>query len=335
MSSLITDTIREILMEEQQVCLPGVGTLRLTPQPAVVSPIEGKASPPSNRASFNSNLVLDDGRILRSLTEIPVLTSAEAKALLDEFLKNITDNLDAGRSVTLDGIGRLFKHFDGEVRFTAGGENFSKDSFGLPDVDLKPIARTEKTSAKPADPLLASTTALDPLANPGTRVGSASSSAGNKPKSKWEEIIYHPDLKQILWYLVAALASIAILALGYLAIQTIIRNYADEPAARVADEPIIIEEPPARRPLPPVDADRVTPDDPPRLNEARQQSTAAQPAPFEQPQASEPAPATPSTASEPTTPPPPATSTQAPGNTSSGYSSARIAIGLYGSRANV
>lgn len=336
MSSLITETIREILMEDQQVCLPGIGTLRLTPQPAVVSPIEGKATPPSNRASFNSNLVLDDGRILRSLEEIPVLTKEEAKHLLDEFLKNISDNLDAGRSVTLEGIGRLFKHFDGEVRFTAGGENFSKESFGLPNVELKPIARSEKVKASAVDPMLATAaTPLDPLAAPAPRRPGTEGTTKNTPvKSKWEQFAHHPDLRQILWYIAAILAAIAIFTLGYFLLQTVIKSYAADPVPRTETVPVNVEEPAARTPLPPVDADRVVPDEPPRLNDARTRSQDEDPAPFEQPAATTSPPATaPSSVQDPTTTPPGATTPPTP--PADPYSTAYIAIGLYGSSANV
>ncbi len=343
MSSLITDTIREILMEDHQVCLPGIGTLRLTPQAAVASPIEGKVSPPSDRAIFNSNLILDDGRILQSLEEVPVLTETEAKQLLDEFLKNIRDNLDAGRSVTLDGIGRLFKHFDGEIKFTAGGENFSKDSFGLPDVQLKPIVRTEKTRVAALE-AKAAPGAVDPLAPPvaGTAAyaggsGAAGRSGGTKKQSKLAAVLNHPDLRQILWYVVAFLATIAIILTGYFLLQKVIQFYADEPVARVDTPALQVETPPARTPKPPVDADRIIPDEPPRLNEARDKSKTKEPAPFEQPAGSTVAAVTSPTdrtgvADETTNAP---AKTTLPPATASTYNTAYIAIGLYGSDANV
>lgn len=325
------------------MCLPGIGTLRLTPQAAVASPIEGKVTPPSDRATFNSNLILDDGRILQSLEEVPVLSPEEAKFLLTEFLKNIKDDLDAGRSVTLDGIGRFFKHFDGEVRFTAGGENFSKDSFGLPDVELKPIARAEKvrtaaigkpTSGGAVDPLAA------PAAGAGAHTGGATTSGRSTPakkQGKLAAVLNHPDLRQILWYVVAFLATIAILLTAYLLLQKVIKFYADEPVARVETPSLQVEEPPVRQPKPPVDADRIVPEEPPRLNEVRARTTVQEPAPFEQPApdtAKNPPASTSRTgvADETTNVP---TSTTPPPAPASTYNTGYIAVGLYGSDANV
>lgn len=342
MSSLITETIREILMEEQQVCIPEIGTLRLSPQAAVVSPIEGRVTPPSDRATFNSNLVLDDGRILRSLRDIPVLTDSEAEMLLKDFLKNIKENLDAGRSVQLEGIGRLFKHFDGEIRFTAGGENFSKDSFGLPGVDLRPIARTEKQRRIAADPMLAGTGAVAGR----TPVTAKTNTPPVKPQSKFQEFVNHPDLRQILWYVFAIMATFAILVLGYQVLKRLSDDSPATPVVRTEKPPVIVEEPPARTPLPPVDASRVVPDEPPRLSDAR--STPAQPVP-EQPEpnttgngvrtednqatgSDNPVTTQPiNTAPEPE--PEPAPTDAANGGAT--YNTAFIAIGLYGSAANV
>ena len=318
MSSLINDTIREILMDEQQVCLPGIGTLRLNPQPAVVSPIEGRVVPPSQRATFNSNLVLDDGRILRSLQEIPVLTAAEAEALLNGYLRDIRDNLDGGRSVTVEGVGRLFKHFDGEVRFTAAGENFSKESFGLPAVELKPVVRSEKQRRAVADPILGGATG-------GTTTADPPPVATKPAPNRWQQFIHHPDLKPILWYIAAALATVAILILGYLALRSLAGVSDEAPLPRRERPPVVVEEPPRRQPLPPVDADRVVPDEPPRLGETSQaQPEQRQPAPTPVP--------------DRTVTPDPATSPPAanpPVEANSPYNTAFIATGLYGSSANV
>ncbi|MEM9258734.1 MAG: hypothetical protein AAGA62_03745 [Bacteroidota bacterium] len=303
MSSAITDTIRRILMEEEQVCLPGLGTLRLLPQPALISPIEGKALPPSEQVSFNSNLVLDDGRLLRELKETEVVPPATAAFQLEEFLRNLRENLDAGRSVTLEGVGRFFKHFDGQLKFTAAGENFSKESFGLPGLELKPIIRTEKQrKGAIEDPMLVgsgNTTQPAPAATPTSRLG---------------ELLNHPDLRRILWYVAAVLGVILALCLLYLLGQTIGSALADDPktpVARVEERP---DQPASLTPAPtpsPIDARQVAPDEPPRLNDPDPSRTTTDPV------------------TPPTVDTPPAAT---PAN---GQNVSLIATGLYGSSRNV
>lgn len=311
MSSAITETIRRILMEEEQVCLPGLGTLRLLPQPALISPIEGKALPPSEQVSFNANLVLDDGRLLRELKENEILSPVTAAYELEGFLKNLRENLDAGRSVTLEGVGRFFKHFDGQLKFTAAGENFSKESFGLPGLELKPIIRTEKQRrGSIEDPMLAGTSSPAqpaPAAAPTTRIG---------------ELLHHPDLRRILWYVAAVLGVILALCLLYLLGQTIGSALADDPktpVARVEEERS--DPPPTIAPIPtpsPVDARQVAPDAPPRLNDPETARRPSQPV----------------TTSPATTPATPA-STPPAASSSSGLNVSLIATGLYGSSRNV
>ena len=124
-------------MEEGRVCLPGIGTLLVVEQPAMVSLMEGKAAAPCARVAFNANLVVDDGRLRREV-------GADEAA---GFVRQTRESLDAGRTVLLDGIGKLYQHQTGEVRFSPGAGNFSKETFGLPDIDVKPIVRKDKPAA--------------------------------------------------------------------------------------------------------------------------------------------------------------------------------------------
>lgn len=316
MSSIITDTIRHLLMEEDQVCLPGVGTLRLQQQAALISQLEGKAIPPSELVIFNANLVLDDGRILRELEHAGQLSREEATALLDEFLRNLRENLDAGRSVILDGIGRLFKQHDGQLKFTPTGDNFSKASFGLPSIDIRPIIRTEKQRRAAADPMLVQST------------GNLTPETGVARERRRDKILYHPELRQALWYVTGFLAILLLLGAVYQIAQFSGRQLTDDPSAPVNNnrEQTRIELPSDRinvAPGPkPVDADSVRPDDPPRLSDPVVSPPPINTAPATTPDA----PDAPATSSDP-----PATTTRP----ATGDNVALIATGLFGSQRNV
>lgn len=307
MSTTINDTIRHLLMEEDQVCLPGLGTLRLQKQPALISPIEARAVPPSESVSFNGNLVLDDGLVVRYLEENAGYGRAEAKALFDEFLRNMRENLDAGRSFTIDGVGRFFKHFDGQLRFTAGGENFSKDSFGLPMIELRPIVRTEKQRRMAADPMLAQTSSA-PAAAPGKETAKTG-------------LLYNPQLRRGLWYVAALLAILLVGSALFKIAQYAGGRYADnntpvieEPAPRIPSDRVNVSPGP-------VDAEDVRPEDPPRLDDPPPASeTYVQPAPEAEP---------PTNAAPPTNIPPVAAQPAPTDNV------ALIATGLFGSQRNV
>lgn len=327
MPNTINETIRHLLMEEEQVCLPGLGTLRLLPQPALISPLEGKAAPPSEQVSFNANLVLDDGRILRALEEREGLSHDEALHKLGEFLRNMQENLDAGRSFTVDGLGRFFKHFDGQISFTSGGDNYSKESFGLPAIELRPIVRTEKQRRAAADPMLATSTTAPASAPVKSRLGWAKR-LGTKPEAAEGEegLLYNPELRKLLWWIVAglgmALALFIILKLGQLVFSNftnadpIVQTETNRP--RVPNDRINVAPGPK-----PVDADRVVPEEPPRLSDPDTQNQ-----PYEQP--ADP-PVRDRTGTAEINVPPPADVTVP----ADGEKTAFIATGMYGSQRNV
>jgi nucleoid DNA-binding protein len=314
MSTTIIDTIRHLLMEEDQVCLPGLGTLRLQPQPALISPMEGKALPPSELVTFNANLVLDDGRIVAALENNGQYAHAEATKMMEEFIRNMRENLDAGRSFTLDGIGRFFKHHDEQLKFTPAGDNFSKESFGLPGIELRPIVRTEKQRRAAADPI---------LANPNAPGEQGATNTGRVRKR--DTVLYHPELLRVLWYVVAFLFVLLVLAGIYQLVQLSIDKVPETPVVEAPRLPS--KDIPSNRvnvsPVPSaVEAETIKPEEPPRLGEERVN---------QEPTTSTPTTSAPANQRTPTTP---ATTTTPPAQTES-KNVALIATGLFGSQRNV
>ncbi len=243
MYSAVTTALRSILMEEGRVCLPGIGTLVTQEQPAVLSLIEGKALPPSARISFNANLILDDGRLSRELEE-----SSEAT----RFLQHTGETLASGHAVILEGIGKLYQHHDGEIRFTPGAENFSKVSFGLPTLAVQPILRKEKPPRKPS--------------GPSRRAARRSARASRTPGL----LSLNASQKRKLWYAVGLTA----LLVGIFLVFRIIGSVSalgggDAGAASATQIPRErLNVPPRDAPAPPatVGAASVQPGPPPRLN---------------------------------------------------------------------
>ncbi len=229
-------------MEEGRVCLPGLGTLLVVEQPALVSLIEGKASAPAARVGFNANLVVDDGRLLREVD----------RDALESFLQQTNQSLDAGRTVSLEGIGKLYRQPDGELRFSGSGENFRMESFGLPAIPVRPIVRKEKPNPDAPKP--------DPV-----------------PVRKMKESKLGRRYGGYAWYAAAGLGVLAVIFLlfrlaGTLSseLSTEARDRAEVPRERLNVSPSR----PERRREPAVDAGEVSPAPPPRLNTAPLTETA-------------------------------------------------------------
>ena len=133
--STIEAALRTLLMEEGRACLPGIGTLVVEAQPALISLMEGRASPPSKYVTFNANLLTDDGRLRQE--------SGGDRAAVDSYLQHIEATLRQDQPFLLPGIGKLYRQ-DDTIRFTPGANNLSKGSYGLPTVDVQPIIRKER-----------------------------------------------------------------------------------------------------------------------------------------------------------------------------------------------
>lgn len=256
MHTAVTTALRSILMEEGRVCLPGIGTLVAAQQPAVLSLIEAKALPPSARISFNANLVLDDGRLSRELDQ-------GAEVL--RFLNHTRETLAAGHPIILEGIGKLYKHHDGEIRFSPGGENFSKDSFGLPAISVQPILRKEKP----------------PASAPATK---RKKNRSARPARALKVPVLTQPQGRILWYA----AGLTALVVGIFLIFRIAGSFGvlfggDAGARSTPEIPrerlnVAPRETPALAPPTTVDANTVQPAPPPRLNEAPVSAAPANPA---------------------------------------------------------
>lgn len=250
MEQEIHAALRDLLMRYGRVSLHGIGTLTREPRPAVISLMEGRAQPPGASPRFNDNLVADDGRLRQAIGD---------HVDLDGYLRQVDADLQAGKTVTLDGIGRLRRAAGGSILLHAPATDLSRDNFGLPSLPVRPVTvgKTQKETA-------ARRAAATPLVA--------------RPYAREK----HRSVRPL--YLLLGL--VGIMLFGFLLIRFL----------TVFDEPEVA---PA-----PVAAEKVRPDDPPRMRE----STVPPPAPErEEVVATDPTPA----------------------------HSALIAIGLYGRQRNV
>ncbi|NJB85383.1 cell division septation protein DedD [Lewinella marina] len=234
MHAPVTTALRSILMEEGRVCLPGIGTLLVVQQPALVSLIEGRASAPAARVSFNANLVVDDGRLARQVSNPDEV---------EQFLRQTRQSLDAGRTVLLEGVGKLFRHPDGEIRFTPGGDNFSKESFGLPTLEVRPIVRKEKTPEEP------------PRRRP-------------KPVRQLQGSEFGRRYGSAAWYAAVLVGILTVIFLLFRLAGTISEEFGKQDPASVPRERLNVAPPTPRPAAPTIDANEVQPAPPPRINES-------------------------------------------------------------------
>lgn len=208
----ISKDIIAVLMNENQLGIAGIGTFTLSQQAALVTPFEGKVTPPSRKVGFNPNLKIDDGKLSRYLRDTYRLTPEAAQAKIDGFVTWLTAQISAGETVELGDLGRFSHDHKGEIRFNAGQHNFNKASFGLSEVLLSPIVRPEK--------IYPEVSSFSKQSSPRLSTPTASTIPPLTPVSEYAKsdalAVAWLFLRNHIWYIAAATAFLFLLGLWYL-----------------------------------------------------------------------------------------------------------------------
>lgn len=141
--------IADLLYENEQVHLPGLGAFVLQYKPAFTDAVQGQVQPPSREIQFNPNLVIDDGVLSAYLQQKLGLEPAQAQAEVQAFIAQMKATLEKKEIVELAGIGRFYLDYENKLRFLTDSGNYDKNSFGLPAIQAYPVIRQATSSAPP------------------------------------------------------------------------------------------------------------------------------------------------------------------------------------------
>ena len=162
--------IADLLYDHDIVNLPGLGSFTGKYQSANIDHVQGKLHPPSKELSFNANLVLDDGVLVQYVQQKNLLSIEDAQMMVDDFIRKVREDLKNKKEVVFPKLVRLFRDYEGQLKFIAEGENFNTDSYGLPAVQFFPIRRLvdqvgEKTGAQVVEHKVSSKKSTDWMQN--------------------------------------------------------------------------------------------------------------------------------------------------------------------------
>ena len=135
--------ISELLFANDCVIVPGFGGFVSNYAPAKIHPVNHTFYPPSKSILFNSKLLSDDGLLLHAISIGEGISYEQAKQMVDEFAHDCTHNLNEGKHVKLERIGKIRKDEDGRYLFDPDTTvNYLEDSYGLPTFISPPILRS-------------------------------------------------------------------------------------------------------------------------------------------------------------------------------------------------
>ncbi len=141
------DYIKELLLEHKSVSLPNIGGFLAQTQSAQLDVGLGKLSPPSKKIIFTPNLAVNDGLLVNYMMGKFDFSLEKATEVLLDYCQDINHSLNNKEFFSIMGIGRIYKDFEGKIKFLPDHSNLNADAFGLPDVDFSPMAQ-ESTAVR-------------------------------------------------------------------------------------------------------------------------------------------------------------------------------------------
>lgn len=143
------DYIKELLIHHKSVSLPAIGGFLTQSRSAQLDEGLGKLSPPSKKLIFTPNLAIDDGLLVNFMMEKFNFSLQEATDVLMDYCQDIEHALNNKEFFSFRGIGRIYKDFEGKIKFLPDHSNLNADAFGLPDLDFSPMAQESTAIHQP------------------------------------------------------------------------------------------------------------------------------------------------------------------------------------------
>ena len=163
--ALLSKMVGSLIVGNNQVGLPGIGTFIVEKVPATFSDRGFTINPPYRRLSFVP--ALSDDTLLVDLYAISnKVNSREAESIIGEFLDKLVNNLKKDSSVEFPGLGVMKMTRQGNILFFCDEKPEAfPDSIGLKPVSLK-FHSDNPTTSKVAEPEPESEHIAEPAVEP-------------------------------------------------------------------------------------------------------------------------------------------------------------------------
>ncbi len=144
----LTELFKEILLTNDSITIPGLGTLETQYQPAQLDEKTGTIYPPSKIVKLDTGKTTDKDNALETyIMQTQPVNQTTAHLQVEQFVKETKEKLDKNESVTLDEVGIIAKDESGAIIIKAVPNNLMIDNYGMDPVEVeaaKAAARTSK-----------------------------------------------------------------------------------------------------------------------------------------------------------------------------------------------
>lgn len=142
----ISDHISELLFDHECVVVPGFGAFLTRYFPAEVNTATHMMRPPGKRVYFNASIRENDGLLAKAISFNSNISYELALQRLDETRHQWMQEIEAGKKLNLQGIGKLYRdEVSGTLQFSPSLENnYLPESYGLSIFRSPAIQREEQ-----------------------------------------------------------------------------------------------------------------------------------------------------------------------------------------------
>ena len=138
----IVKYIVEILIEKDQVVIPGLGSFITEYNSAKIHPVDHTFAPPVKSIIFDE-ITTDDDLLARRISEGENISLATADKEIKNFSDKILIDIQKKKISVIKGLGTFSINFENIITFTAAAINFSDESFGLTEFQSPAVVRNE------------------------------------------------------------------------------------------------------------------------------------------------------------------------------------------------
>ena len=149
----VSKHIYALLFEHDCVIIPNFGGFVANYVSSHFDSATNTFSPPRKHLLFNKNLVNNDGLLAHRISSIEEVQYEKALSIIENFSKNLVQQLNSLKRVELNGIGILY-FSENQYRFKSEDTNFLISSYGLPTFRVSPLQLPKPVENKKETPVV-------------------------------------------------------------------------------------------------------------------------------------------------------------------------------------
>lgn len=143
--SLLSKIVKELILDRDEVCLPGLGTFVTELAPAYFSDRGYTINPPYRHLSFRHKETPQDTSLADFYAAGNNIDKATATRIIEDFVKELRRTLESRKTVVLPGLGKLRATRENHFFFIADEDlDIYPGGFGLEPISLKTHQETQE-----------------------------------------------------------------------------------------------------------------------------------------------------------------------------------------------